>query len=205
MNDISNDPRAYDPSTSLEAQVRAELDERGSVPQEHLAAVFDIKAQAMASDVQAGKRVFVSPRYKNYKKLIHRGKPTVVYAGTSTPFIPGSGQPGGTEIRRIGDVFAQFVGGVMVIDPSTEDGRLILEWAESHPQECRDAMNPGTEIWAALKEGQLNLANKEPSIPTNIDIDRVLRGDYGGFAENDSIVSRARTIIQGKGQVASHA
>jgi hypothetical protein len=160
-----------------------------------IGALDDAKANALASEIRSGKRVFISPRARNFRKLIQPGRPTVVYAGTKIAAIAGQPAAGGTEIARIGDIFAHFVGGVMVVDPTTDNGKVILAWAEKNPDLCRDAMDPTSEVWAALKTAQLNLAHKEPSMAQNLDVDRMLSGDYSGFTERDSLVAKARKVL----------
>lgn len=189
------DPRTYDPSTDIGQQVAEAKAQTESVPGSLVEQSFDIKAGAIASAIRSGKRAFVSYSKVNATVLVRVGKTTLVYQGTRMPVVPGAVHPGGTEIRRVGDIRLQFAGGVAIIDPSTEEGQVQLAWAESHPEQCRDAMDPDSETWAALKRAQLNLADREPSLPGNINVDNVLKGDFSGLQEKDSVVARARRML----------
>lgn len=202
MNDQSNpgtDPRLYDPSKNLTDQVAAEkakLQENGASLEAAAAGISDIKAEAIVAQVKSGKRVFVSPSKQNSTIMVRPGTVQIVYAGTNRPVVQGAPATNGTEAKRLGDIKAKFVGGILVVDPSVPDGQTILDWAESHPEICRDAMDPQSDIWVAMKQSQLNLAAREPSLPGNINVDKVLAGDYSGFNERDSVASRARRMLQ---------
>ena len=191
----ASDPRLYDASKTIEAENAELLSERlarGDTVEKANEVIVGIKEEALIEALQSGKRAFVSPSRVKGSYMVRPGKMAIVYAGTDMPVQAGAPAVNGTETRRIGDIKAKFEGNVLLIDPSTEEGAVILEWALKHPEICRDAMEPETEIWAAFKKGQLNLAASEPSIPTNLDIDKVMRGDYSGFSEKESIAARAR-------------
>lgn len=202
----ASDPRLYDASSTLEAQNAAILAERmaaGESVEKANDAIIGFKEEMLVEAIKSGKRAFVSPSRVKGSYMVRPGKLTIVYAGTEMPVQAGAPAVNGTETRRIGDIKAKFEGNVLIIDPSTEEGAVILEWAEKHPEICRDALNPETEIWAAFKKGQLNLADKEPSIPTNMDIDKVMRGDYSGFSEKESIAARARKRLVAENNAAA--
>lgn len=202
------DPRLYDPNTTIEAETAARLKEASDYEPGKAAEVMQgIKEQTLVNAWQSGKRAFVSPMRVKGSYMVKPGPLVVCYAGTNTPVQAGAPASSGTEIKRLGDVKAVFQGNVLIVDPEEtfthpvtgqeiQKGKILELWAENHPEICRDAMNAETEIWAAFKQGQLNLAGKEPSIPAAIDIDKVMRGDYSGFNESNSIAARARKRLQ---------
>jgi hypothetical protein len=190
----ASDPRLYDENQTIEAEnarilVAAAENADGLKRVDNV--MKGIKEEALVQAWQSGKKAFVSPMRVKGSYMVKPGVLTTVYPGTNTPVMPGSPATS-FEQRRIGDIKAVFQGNVLIVDPSTPDGAVIYEWALAHPEICRDAENAETEVWAAFKQGQLNLATREPSIPVNIDVDRVMRGDYSGFNESNSIAARAR-------------
>ena len=211
-NDQGN-PLHYDPSRTQEEENRRLLD--GVSPS--AAAVvepvaIDLKATALADAVAKGWRVFVSPFKRNAKVMVQSGRSTVCLLGQDIPFIAGMTAPGGTEVRRIGDVYAKFVGGVLLVDPNKVNpatqqptGDIILKWAESHSEVCRDAINdPQAEIWASMKMGQRETATNRPSMPPSMDVDAVLRGDYSSVAGGKaSLVTKAKAILERQGTAAA--
>lgn len=196
MNQYGNmdadNPRLYDPTSTIEFQTAAALAQRGESVQAAADAIQGLKEEALVEAWKSGKRAFVSPGRVKGSYMIRPGKLTACYKGTSIPYVAGTSANNGTEMRRVGDIKAVFQGNVLIVDPSTPEGKVIEAWAEAHPEICRDAASPETEIWVAFKQGQQNLAGRAPSIPTNMDIDKVLRGDYSGFSEKESIAARAR-------------
>lgn len=198
MSEFTPDPQRpnlYDSSKDI----ANELEGRALDPAAAHAALeasTELNANRVAEAVQAGKRAFIAPAHKEHNFLIVGGKETLVIAGTNIPVTPGQAVQHATEVGRIGDVRLRFNGGIALIDPETMEGKVQLEWALAHPDICRDAVNdPMVEIWASLKEGQLNKMDREPSIPRGMDVDKVLKGDMSGFAESGSIASRARGIL----------
>lgn len=198
MNEYQNmgaaDPRLYDASQTLEAEnarVLAAAAANSQAFEAHDKVIQGIKEQTLVDAWQSGRKAFVSPMRVKGSYMVKPGVLTVVYPGTNQPVQPGAPATH-LEMRRLGDVKAVFQGNVLIVDPSTPDGKLIYDWAMRHPEICRDAENAETEIWAAFKQGQLNLAGREPSIPVNINVDKVMAGDYSGFNESNSIAARAR-------------
>lgn len=194
------DPRAYDPSQDINAQTFQDV-------QSAKAAGFQLKTSAdLAADLTAarigelkpGRVAFVAPVHKNDTILIHPGKPTLCVAGGDTPAVPGMAYPGGTEVRRLGDVFVQFIHGIAIFDPQDETDQLRIAWCEAHPETCRNAIDPMTDTWAAMKEGQTPLKDKEPGFDPSLDVDAVMRGDYSSFARSGSLASQARAILAGE-------
>lgn len=190
--------RSYNPDENLTDQVNAERDARlaqGAKYGDPDDLLIDSKAAALAGAVKQGKKVFCSPSKRDGYIMVRPGQLAVVYAGTNTPVVPGAPATNGTETKRVGDIKARFAGSLLIIDPNTVEGQVVLEWAERHPDICRDAMDPSTDVWMAMKESQLNTAVREPSMPTNIDVDAVLRGDLSGFQERGSVAARARSLL----------
>lgn len=143
----------------------------------------------------AGRRAFISPAHLNYEFMVRPGILQPCYPGTLNPVVPGVPSPAGVEMARVGDIKARFEAGILIIDTTTEEGQTILKWAESKPDICRDVMDDRTEIWAAMKRSQLNLTDKAPSLPPNIDVDKIMDGDYSGFREKESLVAQARQAL----------
>ena len=192
------DPRVYDAEDDISAQAaaaRKEMEGAGIPVQEIMVSkIAELRASGLAEAIQGGKRAFVSGTVKTFRQLVQGGKPTTVYQGTEMPFLGGQA-PAGVETRRLGDIFARFTGGILVVDPATEEGAIITAWCEAHPEVCRDATDPQTDVWVALKESQQNTSLKEPSLAPDMDIDKVMAGDYSGFGNTGSVGARARQIL----------
>lgn len=124
-------------------------------------------------------RVFVSPQQKDTSFLV---KP-----GTLVSFRDPNSPTGTRDVRRDGDIWAVFTGGYLVTSDS-----LVIAWAEAHPDICRDARDPRTAAWAALKERQMPAGNREALIEPSMDIDGIVFGDrseaLGTFAPQKSRV-----------------
>lgn len=191
---MTTDQRIYDEADDVNAQANAARDTL-QLAGKAAAKLADMKAMDVADAIRAGKRAFVFPAHLTYKRLIQFSKPQAVYAGSETPIVAGSSTPGGVEVRRVGDIYIRAVGGICIIDPRTEEGQVQVEWAEAHPEICRDAMLPETEVWAALKTSQQQRSDKEPSLPASLNVDAMLRGESTGFGEVDSIAARARAQL----------
>lgn len=190
------DPRVYDPAQDLTAQTRAtRAKHTGPV---NIDPDADLKVAQVTQALTAGKRAFVAPVHQNSHILIHAGKPTTCYAGSDQPAIPGMPATAGVEVRRIGDIFIDFTGGIGIFDPEDEADAIRIAWCEANPDAARDAFDPQTDIWANLKEGQLNKSTKEPSIDQGMDVDAVMRGDYATLNRSGSIAARARAIVAGE-------
>ena len=132
---------------------------------------------------EAGFRCFIAPAHKNCHFLVVAGKVQTV------PTIEGPRQ-----LSRDGDVWADFSGGFLLTDDP-----IVIDWCEKNHDICRDVMEPQTEAWAALREGQLNTSKREPSIPASMDIEAMLRGDVVNVGGADSLVAIARSVLSGKG------
>jgi|SRR3990170_2555228 len=133
--------------------------------------------------LEEGFRCFVAPAHKNSKFLARPGK-----------FVRANPAQGRPLDERDGDIWVEFTGGYVILgDPDA------ISWCEERPHICRDVMDPKTEAWAALIEGQLNTSTRQPSIPTTLDVDAVLRGEVTELGQADSLVSRARAALSGAG------
>jgi hypothetical protein len=121
-------------------------------------------------------RTFVSPAHKNQDYLIVAGK---VVTAPPNAFSGGMG----IDLRRDGDVWAKFSGGVL----QTDDLEVIA-WCEAHdgsvledgtvePDICRDVNDPQTRAWVALVEQTLNTGDKEATLPPGTDVGAILRGE----------------------------
>ncbi len=117
------------------------------------------------SEEEADKFVtfYAARQYRNARFLAKHGK---VITFPVQPGMP----PGVTPVgRREGDVWVQFNNSVLV-----SDDPIIIEWCRAHKQVCRDANDPRTAGWAALKEMQVNLANREIMLPGDVNVDDML-------------------------------
>lgn len=193
------DPRQYDPADDISRQAdaqRAEVMASQAQAGAFKSAQIDGLAETLAAAAKSGLRAFIAPCHKSTKFLIRGGAPMLCIAGTGIPVVPGSNTQQLTAVERVGDVNLQFTGGIVVIDPKTQEGAGQLQWCLDHPDICRDVVNdPAVEVWASLKEGQLELADRGPSIPKNLDVDAALRGDFSGLSETGSIAARARAML----------
>ena len=130
----------------------------------------EIRAQTQEQDITVeeaetlGFRTFFAQR-------AHANTDFIVVRGEDVHFPVQAGMPPGIQPvgRRDGDVHAQFVNSVLV----TDDPRVI-KWCEDHPKVCRDANDKRTPGWAALKEMQVNLANREAQLPEDFDVDETM-------------------------------
>lgn|SRR5574341_329102 len=134
------------------------------------AAVLDKPITALPDEAQSHRAFVAAKEYANARFLVVKGTPV------KTPFM--SGNPIGVQpiSHREGDVFATFVGGVLV----TADPRII-DWCLKNPAKCRPADDSRSRAWASIKEGQTPLANREAVVPSDIDADEMFYG--GGMAE----------------------
>ncbi len=139
-------------------------------------------APAEASSVPEGTRSFVAPAHPNGKFLVRQGK-----------LIQAPSPEGPRDIRREGDVWAKFTSGVLVTDDPD-----VIAWCEKHPELCRDAFDPETEVWAALIEAQRETATRGASLPPSLDVSKLLRGDLSGLGNLSSLTTRARQAAGGK-------
>lgn len=194
MNDLQ-DARVYDASQDTNAAASAAREGVEQTARSASDAQAELQAQVIVAAVNAGKRAFINPTAKTYSFMVKPGKLMACYAGTKVPVVPGQASAGGIEMARVGDIRARFVGGMLIVGLEDENGPDIIAWAEAHPDVCRDALDPMTETWAALRASQLDLAEKEPSLPKNINIEQILRGDFSGFSEYESATQRARRML----------
>lgn len=195
---VDADALTYDPAQDISAITATLKRDMGAGAFQGDNAELTLSAARLAEAMANGMRAFISPVHKNTRFLIHQGKLTTVDLASGLPALPGVPYPNGVEARRIGDVFIQFTGGICILDPSQEEYEVQLAWAEANPSVCRDATIPETDIWASMKEGQLDLKDKEAGMDKSIDIDAVLRGDRDAWGKSGSLASRARGILAGE-------
>ncbi len=131
-----------------------------------------------------GKRSFVAPAHPNGKFLVKQGK-----------LIQAPSPDGPRDIRREGDIWARFHNGVLVAEePEVE----VVAWCEKHPEICRDAFDPQTEVWVALITAQRETATRGASLPPSLDVAKLLSGDLAGLGELSSLTKQARRAAGGK-------
>jgi len=195
---MAMDPRVYDASADIKNEV-SQAKEAVAAGQAEFSTgdpLAEARARQIAEAVSFGKLAYISPVHKNTKFLIRSGKSTLCVQGSDVPAMAGMNQP--TEVRRIGDVFIQFSQGICILDPDNDPDDLVrLDWAIQHEDICRNAMDPMVDTWLSMKEGQLNLSTREPSLDPSLDVDAVMRGDFSGFSTTGSLAARARAIIGG--------
>lgn len=190
--------RVYDPSTDVSNRVE-EARQAGMVSQDSLSeaakAANAAAATAVSNAVRSGKRAIIAPVHKNHNFLIKGGIAMAVYPGTSIPVAAGVPVQGGAEVARVGDVRVKFTGGIAILDPNEPDFDVQIAWVASHPDICRDISEPGVEIWASLKEGQMDTMYVSASMPKALNVDAIMRGDFSSFAESGSLAGLARQML----------
>jgi hypothetical protein len=127
-------------------------------------------------ELPEGTRIFVAPADLNGKFLVVAGK--VVQ-------VPSPNGPWDKE--RVGDVFAQFSGGILMTDNAE-----VIAWCEKSRDICRDAFDPQTEAWAALRTNQLETSTKTASIRKDLNVQDILDGKDTIIGDAESLVARAR-------------
>lgn len=190
-----NDPRLYDPSRDVSAEAAAHAAEVSGAAADVQDALHQMEAKRIADAIESGKKAFVFPQRRNYRKLVKAGTLQACFSGTHTP-IPSGVRADNPEIARVGDIWLHAKGGILIFDPEEEGGQEILAWCLEHPEICRDALDPQTEVWAHLKTSQTQFKNKAPSMSQGLDVDAMMRGDYTSAMENDSLVSQARRQLE---------
>ncbi len=130
---------------------------------------------------------FVAPVEQNTKILANPSE-------TDNPVIRLRDQNSATgqrDTQRTHDVFIEFVHGSFVTnDP------IAIEWCRAHPNICRDVGDPLTSTWYMLKQGQIPLANRVPSTPSEVDIDAALSGDMTKLGGESDAVRQTREFAE---------
>lgn len=140
--------------------VAAEEEDLAERAQEELRKVRQKKGTAALKKYRA----FVNPTKPNTSFLVKPGE-LVRLRDQNSP-------TGYRDTMREGDVRAVFTSGVLVTnDP------VIIAWCEANPDKCRDANLAGTEFWFNVRQAQIPLANRDPSLDQGIDVDAALRGE----------------------------
>lgn len=150
-------------------------------------------AEAVASGQVApaeptGRVAFVAPVEANTKYIVKAGKPLA---------FPDKDSPRGQKmVEREGDIVVQFHDGLLVLDPAEEGFEEQLAWCEAHPEVCRNVSDPMAEVWFNMKQAQLDMSNREATMPKGVDIEAALRGDPRGYSTPGSITDRARKHLE---------
>ncbi len=131
-------------------------------------------------------RVFVAPVERNTRFLINPAERT--FFSITDPNVPG----GKRNLSTDHDIWIEFHDGIADIDTATPEGKRILEWAQAHPELCRDIADPLTEPWAMLKFGQCPTSRSDETVAKGLDIDKLLAGDPRSVAVKNSMATRAR-------------
>jgi len=130
-----------------------------------------VKVKAPSKALQSQYRAFVNPVSPNTRYLVRGGE--VIHLrdqNSATGFRDVSRETPGSPEKS--DKWAVFTNGVLV----TNDTEVIA-WCEENDDICRDANAPGTEFWFNVKQAQIPLATREPSLDQGIDVDAALRGE----------------------------
>lgn len=145
--------------------------------------VMEIQAQRLSEARETGFRAFVFPTKQFHKELVKAGvepPPEVVIRNPAQ------------LSRRTGDVFLEVSGGICILDPRQPGFSEKLAWCEEHPELCRDAFDPKTVIWASMKQSQTDTMYKDASLPKNVNVDKLVDGDFSQLLPEDSLVARAQ-------------
>jgi hypothetical protein len=124
----------------------------------------------MEEAVTEGYRTFTCAReYANSRFLI---------PGTPVPAPMVAGTPIGIKplSHREGDVWVQFSNGVLVTKELA-----VIKWCAEHPKICRDAKDPRTPGWVAMKDMQARIATRDATLPGDVDVDGMAFPDVPGL------------------------
>jgi len=135
-------------------------------------------------------------RYVAYIAPVAKNRRFLVAAGAVLAFPDKDSPVGRKMVEREGDVWIQFRDGLVVLDREDPNFQVLNTWCESRPDICRNAMDPMTEAWAAMKEGQLDLRHRDAVIAKSLDVDAVLKGDARGFTRAGSPTTKAREYVE---------
>lgn len=157
-------------------------------------AVAALKGVAtIPSALPDGYRIFLSPHYPNAAFLATAGKPRVGI----NPAAPMGVEP---LAERRGDVWVKFDSGVCATDEVE-----VIKWLEAHSGDqtahgdyhraknedvmcgnpyslCRE-QGPGSDVWAELKLGQMDIMTRNKTIDPSLDVEALMRGDYATGAK----------------------
>ncbi len=139
-----------------------------------------------------GNRVFVAPKERNTAFLVNA-------TNRKLRQIPDQNSPTGLRdmARLEEDIFLRFQEAICIITPDEPGAAEKIAWAESHPSICRDAADPLTEAWVLLMEGQVPTSRRDPTIPTGLDVDKLLSGDPRAARSKGDTATRAQQALVG--------
>lgn len=146
---------------NLTEEVAAKASERERIEAARQKAREAIEELPKPAPRREGSKVFISPEYLNGKFLVKQG-------ATRKERLA----DGRLIETRDDDLIARFRNGLL-----TTDDPDIIEWAKAHPEICRDADDPDTPAWVALKTATLATSRQDPSLPPEMDIAKLLRGE----------------------------
>jgi hypothetical protein len=138
----------------------------------------------------AGTVVFVAPVERNTRILVNPTERKIRVI--NDPQSP----TGQRQMESSGDVWLEFQEGICMVDTTTEDGAKQFAWASAHPEICRDIDQPMTAAWVQMKEAQTPTARREASLPTGLDVDRLLGGDSSAMRSGNVTADRARQALE---------
>lgn len=130
---------------------------------------------------------FIAPVERNLRKLVQIGKPV--------SFVDKDSPRGQKMVERDGDIFLEFKEGLVILDRRNDEDQVRIKWCEENPDVCRNARDPMTEAWAAMKMGQQPLNWRDAVLPRSMDVDKALRGDPAGYAQSGSLVDQANKYL----------
>jgi hypothetical protein len=89
----------------------------------------------------------------------------------------------------------EFTGGIALIGADDPARELKIAWCEAHPEKCRDVLDPQADAWAAMRDSQIQRANREATLSPELDVNAILRGDVTGFGPAKSLAAKAREML----------
>lgn len=151
----------------LSAEERAQAAGETEARKASATALDRVGVSSYDAAAERGYTTYVSARtHANSRFLVTPGK---LVTGPLHPGVPLGMTPAS---HREGDVWAQFSNGVLVTDDPT-----VISWCEAHPKVCRDARNPLTQAWAAIKEMQARVNNRDAVLDGSLDADAMFFPD----------------------------
>lgn len=144
------------------------------------------KLTEQANTLSAGGKVaYIAPVNRWYRVLTNP-------KDTKPVSFPDKDSPRGQKmVERDNDIFLEFRDGMVILDPNDEEDAVRIAWCEANPEICRNARDPMTEPWAAMKEAQTAYAHRDPVLSPSMNVEAALRGESGGWKQGGSTTERA--------------
>ena len=147
------------------------------------------------------RRAFSCPQGPSVGWLIHPGKIRQIRDPNSPT--------GYRDAARDGDVMLTFSGGIWESGTDVDADEVVtlkdgssmtydearIVYCEAHPEKIRDVEDPSTDVWFAMKQGQMVTSRREASFAPSIDVDKAIGGEIqelSGTTGGDSVVERTK-------------